>query len=80
MTYFSAEPQSPSSAGQLSPLKKKTKKLSGLWGYRVSKEKAQLCLPQVTYGVVLKGETHSLSHEGINPILRFPLPHTINAA
>jgi hypothetical protein len=56
MTYFSAEPHSLSSAGQLSPLKKK-KKLSGLWGYKVSKEKAQLYLPQVTYlGVVLKGQ------------------------
>jgi hypothetical protein len=27
--------------------------------------------------VVLKGETHSLSYERINPILSFPLPHTI---
>jgi hypothetical protein len=27
--------------------------------------------------VVLKGQTHSLSHEGIDPILHFPLPHTI---
>jgi hypothetical protein len=53
-------------------------KLPGLPGYKVSKEKAQLCLPQVTYlGVVLKGQTHSLSHEGINPILCFPLPQTI---
>jgi hypothetical protein len=33
-------------------------KLSGLWGYKVSKEKAQLCLPQVTYlSVFLKGQT-----------------------
>jgi hypothetical protein len=32
-------------------------KLSGLQGYKVSKKKAQLCLPQVTYlGVVLKGQ------------------------
>jgi hypothetical protein len=27
--------------------------------------------------VVLKGQTHSLSHEGIDSILHFPLPHTI---
>jgi hypothetical protein len=34
------------------------KKLSSLWEYKVSKEKAQLFLPQVTYlGVVLKGQT-----------------------
>jgi hypothetical protein len=53
-------------------------KLSGLQGYKVPKEKAQLCLPQVTYlGVFLKGQTHSLSHEWINPVLHFPLPHTI---
>jgi hypothetical protein len=46
--------------------------------YKVSKEEAQLCLPQVTYlCVFLKGQTHSLSHEGINPILHFPLPQTI---
>jgi hypothetical protein len=32
-------------------------KLSGLWGYKVFKEKFQLCLPQVIYlGVVLKGQ------------------------
>jgi hypothetical protein len=47
-------------------------------GYKVSKEKAQLCFTQVTYlGVALKEQTHSLSHEGIEPILRFPLPQTI---
>jgi uncharacterized membrane protein len=47
-------------------------------GYKVSKEEAQLCLPQVTYlGVVLKGQTHSLCHEQIDPILHFPLPQTI---
>jgi hypothetical protein len=47
-------------------------------GYKVSKKKDQLCLPQVTYlGVVLKGQTHSLSHEGIHPILHFPYPHTV---
>jgi hypothetical protein len=47
-------------------------------GYKVSKEKAQLCLPQVTYlGVVLKGQIRSLSHEQIDPILCFPLPQTI---
>jgi hypothetical protein len=48
------------------------------WGYKISKEKAQLCLPQVTYlGVVLKGQTHSLYHEQINPVLCFPFPQTI---
>jgi hypothetical protein len=47
------------------------------WGYKVSK-KAQLCLSQVTYlGMILKGQTHSLSHEQIKTILHFPLPHTI---
>jgi hypothetical protein len=46
--------------------------------YKVFKEKAQLCLPQVTYiGVVLKGQTRSLSHERIDPVLHFPLPQTI---
>jgi hypothetical protein len=47
-------------------------------GYKFSKEKGQLCLQQITYlGVVLKWQTHFLSHEGIDPILHFPLPHTI---
>jgi hypothetical protein len=47
-------------------------------GYKAFKEKAQLCLPQVTYlGIILKGQTHSLSHERINPILHFPLFQTI---
>jgi hypothetical protein len=47
-------------------------------GHKVSKEKAQLCLPQVTYlSVVLKGQTRSLSHKRINLVLCFPLPHTI---
>jgi hypothetical protein len=33
-------------------------------GYQVSKEKAQLCLPQIAYlGVVLKRQNHSLIHE-----------------
>jgi hypothetical protein len=48
------------------------------WGYKVSKEKAQLFLPQVTYlGMVLKGQTHSLSHQWINAILHYPLSQTI---
>jgi hypothetical protein len=47
-------------------------------GYKVSKEKAQLCLPQVTcLGMILKGQTCSLSHEQIDPMLHFPLPQTI---
>jgi hypothetical protein len=37
-----------------------------------------LCLPEVTYlDVALKGQTDFLSHEGIDPIFHFPLPHTI---
>jgi hypothetical protein len=53
-------------------------KCSDLREYKVSKKKIQLCLPQVTYlGVILKGQTHSLSHEEVDPILHFPLPHTI---
>jgi hypothetical protein len=53
-------------------------KFSGLQGYKDSKEKAQLCLPQITYlGVVLKGQTHSLSNEQIDSILHFLIPHTI---
>jgi hypothetical protein len=47
-------------------------------GYKVSKEKVQLCLPKVTYiGMILKGQICSLSYERINPILCFPLPQTI---
>jgi hypothetical protein len=47
-------------------------------GYKVSKEKAQLCLPQVTYlCVVLKEKTHSLSHKQNDPTLHFSLPQTI---
>jgi putative effector of murein hydrolase LrgA (UPF0299 family) len=74
MTYFCVEPLSPAPPGWLSPFKN----FLASWGYKVSKEKAQLCLPQVTYlDVVLKGQTCSLSHEWINPILHFPLPDTI---
>jgi hypothetical protein len=52
--------------------------LSGLREYKVSKEKAQLCLPQVTYlGMVFKGQTYYLSYDWINPILCFPLHQTI---
>jgi hypothetical protein len=48
------------------------------WGYKVSKENAQLCLPQVTYlDVVLKVQTCPLSHERIDPILHFPLSQSI---
>jgi hypothetical protein len=55
-----------------------TESLLNFLGIKFSKEKAQLCLPQVTYlGVVLKGQTRFLSHEGIDPILHFPLPQTI---
>jgi hypothetical protein len=49
-----------------------------LWGYKVSKEKIQLCLAQVTYlGTILKGMTHRLRHEQMDPILHFPFPQTI---
>jgi hypothetical protein len=48
------------------------------WGYKVSKEKVQLSFPQVTYlGMVLKGQTHSLSLQQIHLILCCPLPQTI---
>jgi hypothetical protein len=44
-------------------------------GYKVLREKAQLCLPWVTYrGMTLEGQTHSLSLERIKPILGYPLP------
>jgi hypothetical protein len=46
--------------------------------YKVCKENAQLCLPQVTcLGMVLKGQTCSLSHKWINLILHYSLPQTI---
>jgi hypothetical protein len=77
MMYFYAEPTEPLFCRATESFLK----LSGFQGYKVSKEKAQLCLPQVTYlGVFLKGQTHSLSHECINPIFRFPLPITTKAA
>jgi hypothetical protein len=65
--------RAPSSAGQLSSFKN----FLAPWGYKISKEKAQLSLPQVTYlAVVLKGQAHSLSHEQIDPILCLPHPQT----
>jgi hypothetical protein len=50
----------------------------GSQGYKISKEKAQLCLSQVSYlGMVLKGQTFSISYEWIDPILCYSLPQTI---
>jgi hypothetical protein len=47
-------------------------------GYKVVREKAQLCLPQVTYlGMFLEGKTNSLSPEWIKPILGYILPQTL---
>jgi hypothetical protein len=38
------------------------------------REKAQLCLPYVTYpGMILEGKTQSLSSNQIKPILGYPL-------
>jgi hypothetical protein len=65
MTYFCTEPL-------ISRVTESLLNFLASWGYKVSKEKAQLCLPQVTYlGMILKGQTRSLSHEQINPILHF---------
>jgi hypothetical protein len=73
ITYFCAEPEKPSSPGWMSPLK-----FLASQGYKVSKKKVQLYLPQVIYlGMVLKGQTHSLNHKCIDPILHYPLPQTI---
>jgi hypothetical protein len=60
-------PKSYNKAKKASAVKKKKKK-----------EKPQLSLPLVTYlGMILKGQTCSLSHEQINPILLPPTPQTI---
>jgi hypothetical protein len=46
-------------------------------GYKISKEKAQLCQSRVTYlGLVLEKEMRSLE-DRIHPILTFPLPKTL---
>jgi hypothetical protein len=43
-------------------------------GYKISKEKAQLCQSRVTYlGLVLEKEMRSLREDRICPILTFPL-------
>jgi hypothetical protein len=43
-------------------------------GYKISKEKAQLCQSRVTYlGLVLEKEMRSLGEDRICPILTFPL-------
>jgi hypothetical protein len=47
-------------------------------GYKISKEKARLCQPRVTYlGLVLKKEMRALEEDRINLILTFPLPKTL---
>jgi hypothetical protein len=47
-------------------------------GYKISKEKAQLCQSRVTYlGLVLEKEMRSLGENRICPILTFPLPKTL---
>jgi hypothetical protein len=52
-------------------------KLLASQGYKVSREKAKQCLPHVIYlGMILEGQTCSLSTEWIKPILGYPLPQT----
>jgi hypothetical protein len=47
--------------------------------YRVLKEKFQVCLPWGTcLGMILEGQTNSLSSEWIKPILGYPLPQTLH--
>lgn len=46
-------------------------------GYKVSKEKAQLSEPKVTYlGITPEGNTRTLGEGCIQPIIDFPLPQT----
>jgi hypothetical protein len=46
-------------------------------GYKISKEKAQLCQSRDTYlDLVLEKEMRALGEERIHPILMFPLPKT----
>jgi hypothetical protein len=47
-------------------------------GYKISKEKVQLCQSSVTYlGLVLEKEMRSLGEDRICPILTFPLSKTL---
>jgi hypothetical protein len=47
-------------------------------GYKISKEKAQLCQSRVTYlDLLLEKEMRSLGEHRICPILTFPLPKTV---
>jgi hypothetical protein len=47
-------------------------------GYKISKEKAQLCQSKVTYlGLVLEKEMRALGEDRIYLILMFPLPKTL---
>jgi hypothetical protein len=47
-------------------------------GYKISKEKAQLCQTRVAYLVlVLEKEMRALREDRICPILTFPLPKTL---
>jgi hypothetical protein len=47
-------------------------------GYKISKEKAQLCQSRVTYlGLVLEKEMRALGEDKICPTLMFSLPKTV---
>jgi hypothetical protein len=47
-------------------------------GYKISKEKAQLCQSRVTYlDLVLEKEMGTLGEDRIHPIVMFPLPKTL---
>jgi hypothetical protein len=47
-------------------------------GYKISKEKAQLCQSRFTYlGLVLEKEMRALGEDKIHPVLMFPLPKTL---
>jgi hypothetical protein len=47
-------------------------------GYKISKEKAQLCQSRVTYlGLVLEKEMRAIGEDRIHPILMFHLPKAL---
>jgi hypothetical protein len=47
-------------------------------GYKISKEKAQLCQSRITYlGLVLEKEMRALGEDRIHLIPMFPLPKTL---
>lgn len=46
--------------------------------YKISQEKAQLCLSQITYrAMILEGEIGKLGPERIQPIFSYPLPQSV---